>query len=95
MNNEKLIKAAMMAFLALATTPSAFCASQDSAPPPAEKCYGLVKTGMNDCATATSSCAGSATKDKQSDAFVFMPVGLCEKLVGGHLNPDTKPTHDK
>lgn len=42
---------------------------------------------MNDYATATTSCADSATKDKQRDAFVFMPKGLCEKIVGGNLKP--------
>jgi uncharacterized membrane protein len=50
-----------------------------------EKCYGIVKKGMNDCATATQSCAGSATKDSQPDAFIFMPKGMCGKIVGGHL----------
>lgn len=52
-----------------------------------EKCYGIVKAGMNDCATAKASCAGSATQDKQADAFLFVPKGLCAKIVGGHLNP--------
>jgi uncharacterized membrane protein len=50
-----------------------------------EKCYGVVKIGMNDCATATASCAGSSDKDNQKDAFLFMPKGLCEKIVGGSL----------
>jgi uncharacterized membrane protein len=27
-----------------------------------EKCYGVVKAGQNDCATKTSSCAGSSKK---------------------------------
>ena len=89
-NKNKLIKSAMTAFLAMATTHSAIGASSESATPPTEKCYGLVKTGMNDCATATASCAGSSTKDSQADAFVLMPVGLCDKLVGGHLKADTK-----
>jgi polyisoprenoid-binding protein YceI len=40
---------------------------------------------MNDCQTATHSCAGSATKDGQPDAFIFLPTGLCKKIVGGSL----------
>lgn len=48
-----------------------------------EKCYGVVKAGQNDCATKTSSCAGSSTVDGQKDAFVAVPKGLCSKLVGG------------
>ncbi|MDO6460042.1 DUF2282 domain-containing protein [Granulosicoccaceae sp. 1_MG-2023] len=48
-----------------------------------EKCFGVVKAGKNDCATATSSCAGTSTEDAQKDAFVVMPAGLCDKLPGG------------
>jgi uncharacterized membrane protein len=50
-----------------------------------EKCYGVVQAGHNDCATKTSSCAGSSTTDNQSDAFVAVPKGLCERLTGGSL----------
>jgi len=57
-------------------------------PQQTEKCYGVVKAAMNDCSTATASCAGSATKDNQADAFIFTPVGLCSKLVGGHLTAE-------
>lgn len=52
-----------------------------------EKCYGIVKAEMNDCQTATASCAGSATEDNQGDAFVLVPKGLCDKIVGGSLEP--------
>lgn len=52
-----------------------------------EKCFGIVKAGKNDCATATSSCAGTAKKDAQMDAWVGVPTGLCGKLVGGSLEP--------
>ena len=51
----------------------------------AEKCYGIVKAGKNDCQTATSSCAGTAKKDGQKDAWVYLPKGSCEKIVGGSL----------
>ncbi|MDR9827755.1 DUF2282 domain-containing protein [Vibrio sp. FNV 38] len=48
-----------------------------------EKCYGVSKAGKNDCATKSSSCAGTAKEDNQSDAFVVVPKGLCGKLSGG------------
>lgn len=50
-----------------------------------EKCYGIVKAGQNDCATKVSSCAGTAKTDGQTDAFISLPKGLCEKLVSGSL----------
>ncbi|XAW89606.1 DUF2282 domain-containing protein [Vibrio sp. CDRSL-10 TSBA] len=48
-----------------------------------EKCYGVAKAGHNDCATKSSSCAGTSKMDHQKDAFVVMPKGLCDKLAGG------------
>lgn len=50
-----------------------------------EKCYGITKAGKNDCQTATSACAGTATKDSQKDAWIYIPKGTCEKIVGGQL----------
>jgi uncharacterized membrane protein len=54
---------------------------------PLEKCYGAVKSGKNDCQTATSACAGTAKKDGQKDAWLFLPKGTCEKIVGASLKP--------
>lgn len=48
-----------------------------------EKCAGIVKAGKNDCATKSNSCAGSATKDGQPDAWIYVPKGTCAKIVGG------------
>lgn len=79
-NQEYLVNLAISAFLLLQSTNLVAETSADT-----EKCYGVVKAGMNDCATATASCASSSTKDNQADAFIFVPKGLCEKLTNGHL----------
>jgi uncharacterized membrane protein len=88
-DKDKIIKLAITAFLTLTTstlsTSVNALAEQDM-----EKCYGITKAGMNDCATATASCAGSATKDSQADAFIFLPKGTCDKIVGGHLKSKDK-----
>ena len=52
-----------------------------------EKCYGVAAAGKNDCATNSSSCAGTSKTDNQGDAFIAVPKGLCGKLVGGSLEP--------
>lgn len=52
-----------------------------------EKCYGIARAGHNDCATAVSSCAGTATRDAVPTAFIAVPKGTCEKIVGGSLKP--------
>ena len=48
-----------------------------------EKCYGIVKAGKNDCQTSNSACAGTAKKDAQKDAWIYIPAGTCDKIVGG------------
>jgi len=50
-----------------------------------EKCYGIAKAGKNDCQTDHSSCAGTSKLDSQKDAWVSVPKGACEKIVGGSL----------
>ncbi len=52
-----------------------------------EKCYGVAKKGQNDCATKTHSCHAKAQQDGQKDEWVYVPKGLCSKLVGGALTP--------
>ena len=52
-----------------------------------EKCYGIAKAGKNDCQTANSSCAGTSKRNAQGDAWVYLPKGSCEKVVGGSPQP--------
>ena len=52
-----------------------------------EKCYGVVKAGLNDCQTATHSCAGTSTADNQGDAWIYVPAGTCAKISGGAIEP--------
>jgi uncharacterized membrane protein len=52
-----------------------------------EKCYGIVKAGKNDCQTSNSACAGTAEIDNKPTAFIALPKGTCEKIVGGSLKP--------
>ncbi|GAB2653944.1 MULTISPECIES: BufA1 family periplasmic bufferin-type metallophore [Vibrio] len=72
------VTAAITGLLAMGTLTAAPAVAAEK-----EKCYGVSKAGKNDCATKTSSCAGTAKEDGQKDAFVVVPKGLCEKLVGG------------
>ena len=50
-----------------------------------EKCYGVAKAGKNDCQTKHSSCAATSRKDAQADAWLSVPKGTCEKIVGGSI----------
>jgi len=50
-----------------------------------EKCYGIARAGKNDCQTANSSCAGTSKRDKQGDAWIYVPKGTCDRVVDGSL----------
>lgn len=50
-----------------------------------EKCYGVAQAGKNDCKTLSNACAGHSVKDGQEDAFIALPKGTCERIVGGRL----------
>lgn len=54
-----------------------------------EKCYGVVRAGMNLCGSADKEhgCAGQATEDGSGVEWLALPKGTCEKLVGGSLEP--------
>lgn len=80
---KALLAAAISGAMALGTLSLSATVNADEK----EKCYGVSKAGMNDCQTANSSCAGTSTMDDQSDAFVVVPKGLCEKLTGGMSEP--------
>jgi uncharacterized membrane protein len=80
MTTRTLIAAALVAALAL---PLSIAGTHARAEGENEKCYGVAAAGMNDCQTATSSCAGTATQDRQDDAWIFVPAGTCEKIAGG------------
>lgn len=68
---------------ALASALVAPAAAQAQGRMPVEKCFGVAKAGQNDCQTDTSSCAGTSKKDNQPDAWIAVPKGTCQKIVGG------------
>lgn len=79
--NIKLAIGAAVAGVVTLATVSAVAANSA----PEEKCYGVAAAGKNDCQTANNSCAGQTTKDRQADAFINLPKGLCSKIAGGSL----------
>ncbi len=85
--SQLLIASAVAAAL---TLPYASLSQAGPAPKPkfqSEKCFGIAKAGQNDCQTANSSCAGTSKRDQQGDAWIYMPTGACDKVVGGSKEP--------
>jgi uncharacterized membrane protein len=52
-----------------------------------EKCYGIARAGHNDCFFASNSCAGTSRVDSDPAAWIYVPKGGCERIVGGTLEP--------
>ena len=77
--NKTLISTAISGLIALGATGASLTANAADM----EKCYGVAKAGKNDCQTSTSACAGTSKKDGQADAWLFLPKGTCDKIVGG------------
>lgn len=48
-----------------------------------ERCYHVVRSGKNDCATSKHSCAAQATINKDPEEFIMIPKGLCNRIAGG------------
>jgi uncharacterized membrane protein len=48
-------------------------------------CYGVAAAGKNDCATNTVSCGGKIKVDRSPEAFVSLPKGVCNNLMGASL----------
>lgn len=47
------------------------------------KCRGIAKKGKNDCGANGHSCANNAKTDMDDNEWVYVPEGVCEKIVGG------------
>lgn len=54
------------------------------------KCYGIAAANMNDCGTATTACGGSVHVDRQKDAWIAIPNGICKQLKGSTSKLNTK-----
>jgi uncharacterized membrane protein len=74
------------AALASAIAPVILSAQKPAAAPTfkAEKCYGIAKAGKNDCAsTGSNSCGGTSKVNGDPKAWIYVPEGYCERIVGG------------
>jgi uncharacterized membrane protein len=86
MNKRVLIASALAAAVA---GPALLRAQPAPAPSfKSEKCYGIAKAGKNDCAaTGNNSCAGTSKVNGDKKAWIYVPAGYCDRIVGASLNP--------
>jgi uncharacterized membrane protein len=87
------VRLAITSVLALAS--SAFVSTALAANEDKEQCAGVIKAGKNDCATSTNACHGHVTKDADPQAWIYVPKGTCERLVGARIVKVVDPTPKK
>ena len=46
---------------------------------------GMAHAAPPNAAMLSNACAGHSLKDGQEDAFIALPKGTCERIVGGRL----------
>ena len=93
-NHTSMVNLAISGVLALAgaaLTSTAVAAASDGM----EQCAGIVKAGKNDCATSTNDCHGHVTSEGNAEAWIYVPKGTCERIVGGRVVHVTEPPPSK
>ena len=79
MNNRTVLTSALACAVALGLAgPSAAQVK------PKERCFGIAKSGQNDCAnlSGSHSCAGQSRVDKGVDEWRYVPAGTCREMKG-------------
>ena len=84
-----LIRTAMTALIATGSLGSMVALADNH---DREQCAGVIKAGKNDCATSTNACHGHVTVDSSPEAWIYVPKGTCERIVGARVVQVTDPT---
>jgi uncharacterized membrane protein len=82
--HSSMLQLAISGVLALsgaALTSTALAADDDGK----EQCAGIVKAAKNDCATSANDCHGHVNTDGNAEAWIYLPMGTCERIVGGRV----------
>ncbi len=79
MNHRLVVSSALASVMALGLIGSV--AAQDKTK---EKCYGIAKSGQNDCAnlSGSHSCAGQSKVDNGADEWKYVAAGTCKEMKG-------------
>lgn len=83
--SKKLVSATLSAIIAAGISNAAL--ADDLTAKDMEKCYGVSKAGKNDCGAGTLSCSGQSKQDGDKNAWILLPKGTCDRIVGGSINP--------
>lgn len=88
--HDSLLRLAVPAAIALAGLGSINASADDHEG--MEQCAGIIKAGKNDCATSSNACHGHVNVDSDPEAWIYVPQGTCDRLVGGRVVKVKDPT---
>jgi len=89
MNRNSTLHSALAGLIAISAMTAAFSHADDSAK---EQCAGVIKGGMNDCATSSNACHGHVAADGNPEAWIYVPKGTCAKIAGARVVEVVDPT---
>lgn len=90
MSNSNQIQLAIAGLLTAGSLIAAQVASAADAGQ--EQCAGVVKAGQNDCATSSNACHGHVETNADPQAWIYLPAGTCERIVGARVVHVVDPT---
>jgi uncharacterized membrane protein len=90
---DRTVKMAIAGAIALGALGAS--SSAVASKPGMEQCAGIVKAGKNDCATKANACHGHVETDANPMAWIYLPTGTCERLVGAHVVQVEDPSPKK
>lgn len=90
-NTSLSLLGSAISLVLITSTTQVHAASDDSL----EKCAGVVKAGLNDCASNEHVCAGLNTDDGNEEDWIWLPKGTCEKLTRGEIKATEKKVVDE
>lgn len=92
--NSQVLTTAFTSLLAagtLFTSASALAAAHANE----EQCAGVIKSGKNDCATSKNACHGHVKANSDPEAWIYVPKGTCDRIVGARVVKVKEPTRAK
>lgn len=81
MKSNHIVSSALFAALSLGLVSHASAADDKGAK---EKCFGITKSGQNDCSnlSGSHSCAGQAQAEMSADEWKYVAKGSCKSMSG-------------
>lgn len=93
--NKRLVMQAVSSLIAVSVGISAPAFGSNHGEMEREQCAGVIRGGMNDCATSQNACHGHVKEDANPEAWIYVPKGTCDRIAGARIVHVVDPTPKK